>query len=41
MGENVERTGEMRSAHKILAGKLERTRQYGRRAYLEEQYKAN
>lgn len=32
MGENVERTAEMRSAHKSLAGKLGMTRQYGRRA---------
>jgi hypothetical protein len=32
MGENVERTAEMRSAHKIIAGKLDRTRQYWRRA---------
>jgi len=32
MGENVERRAEMRSAHEILAGKLGRTRQYGRRA---------
>lgn len=32
MGENVERTTELRSAHKILAEKLDRKRQYGRRA---------
>jgi hypothetical protein len=32
MGENVERMAEMRGAHKILAGKFDRTRQYGRRA---------
>jgi len=32
MGENVERTAGLRSAHTILAGKLDRKRQYGRRA---------
>lgn len=41
MGENVERTAEMRNAHKMLAGKLDRTRQYGGRAYLGELYKAD
>lgn len=32
MGENVERASELRSADKILAGKLDRKRQCGRRA---------